>query len=95
MSSPPRPAWSASPAASRTTSPPTGSPSTCVVPGLIDTVRGHSTGGTPALHGSHKTLVGRRGRPEEVATVVRFLCGPQARFMTGQTLHANGGAYLP
>ncbi len=66
-----------------------------VVPGLIDTVRGHSTGGTPALHASHKTLVGRRGRPEEVATVVRFLCGPQARFMTGQTLHANGGAYLP
>jgi 3-oxoacyl-[acyl-carrier protein] reductase len=25
---------------------------------------------------------------------VRFLCGPQARYLTGQTMHANGGAYL-
>jgi 3-oxoacyl-[acyl-carrier protein] reductase len=66
-----------------------------VVPGLIDTVRGASATGTPAMHSQHKTLVGRRGRPEEVAAAVRFLCGPQARFMTGQTLHANGGAYLP
>ena len=67
----------------------------CVVPGLIDTVRGRSAAGTPALHSSHKTLLGRRGRSEEVASVVRFLCGPQARYMTGQTLHANGGAFLP
>ncbi len=66
-----------------------------VVPGLIDTVRGASALGTPAMHALHKTLVGRRGRPEEVAAVVRFLCGPQSRYMTGQTLHPNGGAYLP
>lgn len=69
----------------------------CVVPGLIDTVRAASStsGGTPALHGTHKTLVGRRGRPEEVASAVRYLCGPQARYVTGQTLHVNGGAFLP
>ena len=66
-----------------------------VVPGLIDTVRGASATGTPALHSQHKTLLGRKGRPEEVASVVRFLCGPDARYMTGQTLHANGGAFLP
>jgi 3-oxoacyl-[acyl-carrier protein] reductase len=67
----------------------------CVVPGLIDTVRGASaTGGTPAIHGLHRPLAGRRGRPEEVAALVRFLCGPQARYLTGQTMHANGGAYL-
>jgi 3-oxoacyl-[acyl-carrier protein] reductase len=67
----------------------------CVVPGLIDTVRGASaTGGTPAMHGLHRPLAGRRGRPEEVAALVRFLCGPQARYLTGQTMHANGGAYL-
>lgn len=67
----------------------------CVVPGLIDTVRGASATGQPAMHQVHATLVGRRGRPEEVASLVRYLCGPQARYLTGQTLHANGGAYLP
>jgi 3-oxoacyl-[acyl-carrier protein] reductase len=68
----------------------------CVVPGMIDTVRGASTtGGEPAHHAAHHSLVGRRGQPEEVAALVRFLCGPRARYLTGQTLHANGGAYLP
>jgi 3-oxoacyl-[acyl-carrier protein] reductase len=69
----------------------------CVVPGLIDTVRAASStsGGTPALHTAHKTLVGRRGRPEEIAAAVRYLCGPGARYVTGQTLHVNGGAFLP
>jgi len=27
--------------------------------------------------------------------LVQFLCGPKARYLTGQTMHANGGAYLP
>lgn len=66
----------------------------CVVPGLIDTVRGASTGGTPAMHSHHRPLVGRRGRPDEVAALVCFLCGPNARYLTGQTMHANGGAFL-
>ncbi|MFC4275664.1 SDR family NAD(P)-dependent oxidoreductase [Achromobacter aloeverae] len=66
----------------------------CVVPGLIDTVRGHSATGAPAHHASHATLLGRRGTSEEVADLIVFLCGPQARYLTGQTLHANGGAYL-
>ncbi len=67
----------------------------CVVPGLIDTVRGASaTGGTPAMHSLHRTLVGRHGQPDDIAALVCYLCGPQARYLTGQTLHANGGAYL-
>lgn len=51
-------------------------------------------GGTPAHHSSRKTLLGRRGEAGEIAAVVKFLCGPGARYITGQTLHANGGAYL-
>jgi len=35
-----------------------------------------------------------RGRPEDVAAAVRFLCGPGARYITGQAIHSNGGAYL-
>jgi 3-oxoacyl-[acyl-carrier protein] reductase len=63
-----------------------------VVPGQIDTRR--PSGKEPAHHAGHAPLVGRRGRPEEIAALVRFLCGPDARYITGQTLHANGGLFL-
>jgi len=63
----------------------------CVAPGLIDTER---RGPEPAHHARHATLAGRRGTPEEIAAVVRFLCGPEARYITGQTLHANGGVFM-
>jgi 3-oxoacyl-[acyl-carrier protein] reductase len=63
----------------------------CVAPGLIDTAR---RGPEPAHHATHATLVGRRGTPEEIAGVVRFLCGPEGRYITGQTLHVNGGVFM-
>jgi 3-oxoacyl-[acyl-carrier protein] reductase len=64
----------------------------CVAPGIIATVR---AGPPPQHHMLAKTLVGRQGRPEEIAAAVRFLVGPGARYITGQTLHVNGGTYLP
>ncbi len=64
----------------------------CVVPGLIDTKRGESSGSKTAH--LHEPLIGRRGTAEEVAAVVRFLAGPDARYVTGQDWHVNGGAYL-
>jgi 3-oxoacyl-[acyl-carrier protein] reductase len=60
----------------------------CVVPGLIETVRS-----SPTVHRVESPL-GRRGTPEEVAAAVRFLAGPGARYITGQTLHVNGGGFL-
>lgn len=66
-----------------------------VSPGLIDTVRGGHSAAEPEHHKRHSTLVGRRGRPQEVAAMVRYLAGPNGRYLTGQTLHVNGGAYLP
>jgi 3-oxoacyl-[acyl-carrier protein] reductase len=65
----------------------------CVVPGLIGTPRPKDRP-EPAHHLTHKTITGERGRPEDVAAVVRFLCGPGARYVNGQAIHANGGAYL-
>ena len=64
----------------------------CVVPGLIETVR-TATSGAHTAH-SKDTLLGRRGHPEEIAAAIRFLSGPDARYITGQDWHVNGGAYL-
>jgi 3-oxoacyl-[acyl-carrier protein] reductase len=65
----------------------------CVVPGAIDTARAASAP-KPAHHLTHGTITGERGRPEDVAAMVRYLCGPSARYVTGQALHVSGGAYL-
>jgi 3-oxoacyl-[acyl-carrier protein] reductase len=40
------------------------------------------------------SLSGEHGTPDDIAATVRFLCGPRARYITGQTIHVNGGAYL-
>src|ERR1700744_3174845 len=65
----------------------------CVVPGLIGTPRPKDKP-EPAHHLTHNTISGGRGKPEDVAAMVRFLCGPAARYITGQAIHANGGAYM-
>ena len=65
----------------------------CVVPGLIGTPRPKDKP-EPAHHLTHQTISGERGRPEDVAAAVRFLCGTGARYVNGQAIHANGGAYL-
>tara|TARA_E500000178_G_scaffold81118_1_gene79393 strand:- start:5417 stop:6163 length:747 start_codon:yes stop_codon:yes gene_type:complete len=66
-----------------------------VVPGLIDTVRGASAGSS-LVHPSHSNPpVGRKGYPIEVATMITNLCGPHSDFVTGQTIHVNGGSYYP
>jgi 3-oxoacyl-[acyl-carrier protein] reductase len=67
-----------------------------VHPGMVDTPRDHAGApGIPAHHKVHRPLLGRRGDPAEIASVVAMLAGPDGRFMTGQILHVNGGTYLP
>ncbi len=66
----------------------------CVVPGLIDTQRGLP--GAPERPAERRTPpVGRLGLPTEVAAMVRMLCGPEARYITGQSIHVNGGGFMP
>ena len=73
---------------------PHGITANCVVPGTIETQRGLP--GAPERPAHRQTLppVGRRGEPAEVAAAVRFLCGPGARYITGETLHVNGGGFM-
>jgi 3-oxoacyl-[acyl-carrier protein] reductase len=62
-----------------------------VAPGLIETTR---SGAAPSHHAKHQPVVGRRGRPEEIGALVAWLAGPGARYITGQTIHANGGTFM-
>ena len=66
----------------------------CVVPGLIGTMRGPTSPANPHHHAGRPMPLGRRGTPQEVASLVRYLCGPQARYVTGQSWHLNGGSYM-
>jgi 3-oxoacyl-[acyl-carrier protein] reductase len=61
-----------------------------VVPGLVGTPRARE----PHHHGLHHTLFGEMGKVEDIAATVRFLCGPGARYINGQTIHLSGGAYF-
>jgi len=64
----------------------------CVSPGFIDTERPASAGVRPPL--KVHPPVDRMGEPKEIASMVRYLCQPEAAYITGQTLHVNGGMYL-
>jgi 3-oxoacyl-[acyl-carrier protein] reductase len=65
-----------------------------VVPGLIETVRGLPGAPPRPASRSAPPLIGRRGEMAEVAALVRMLCGPDARYITGQSIHINGGGYM-
>ena len=65
----------------------------CVSPGNINTTRPAYRTERPAASG--RIPMGRQGEPEEIAATVRFLCGPGAGYITGQTLHVNGGMLMP
>lgn len=66
----------------------------CVAPGFIDTDM------TRSLSDEQKTALltqiplGRLGQSEDIANAVTFLAGPQADYITGTTLHVNGGMYM-
>ena len=63
----------------------------CVAPGFITTAM------TDSLSGDQKSAIlaqvpaGRMGTPEEIAAAVLYLASPEAAYVTGATLHVNGG----
>ena len=61
----------------------------CVSPGIINTSRpGHRS---PRRDAKGLVPLDRYGESEEIASTVRFLCGPGGSYITGQTVHVNGG----
>ena len=66
-----------------------------VAPGFIDTdmTRAMPEDAKLALIG--QVALGRLGEAADVARAVAFLAGPSASYITGETLHVNGGMYMP
>jgi 3-oxoacyl-[acyl-carrier protein] reductase len=66
-----------------------------IAPGFIDTDM------TRALNEAQRTALnaqiplGRLGLPADIAAAVAFLCSPDAAYISGETLHVNGGMYMP
>lgn len=65
------------------------------VVGPFDTDRKSGSGEVKLNDPNPKIPMGRRGVPQDMADLVRFLVGPYSRFITGQTIHVNGGALMP
>jgi len=63
----------------------------CVSPGFIDTPMVTDLMAKSGDSAIAQTLLARVGRPDEVASVVTFLCSNAASFITGETIHINGG----
>jgi len=66
----------------------------CVAPGFIDTDMTRSLGEAQIEALVQQIPVGRLGRAEDIATAVVFLASPGAGYITGATLHVNGGMYM-
>lgn len=66
----------------------------CVAPGFIDTDMTRELPDAQRDMLQAQIAVGRLGRPEEISAVVGFLASPAASYVTGTTIHVNGGMYM-
>ena len=65
-----------------------------IAPGVIDTQMSRRMSNARKQAHIHQTVLGRVGRPAEVAICVDFLLDRSNTYMTGATLDVNGGLYL-
>lgn len=66
----------------------------CVAPGFIDTDMTKALTEQQVAALLQQIPAGRFGMPEDIAASVSFLASPQAGYITGTTLHVNGGMYM-
>ena len=67
----------------------------CVAPGFIDTDMTRALSEETRKTFADQTSLGRFGEADDIAAAVLFLASDQARYITGQTLHVNGGMLMP
>jgi 3-oxoacyl-[acyl-carrier protein] reductase len=63
----------------------------CVAPGQMNTARASDRSARPDVS---NVPLGRRVEPEEIASTVRFLCGPGAAMISGQLIYVDGGQQM-
>jgi 3-oxoacyl-[acyl-carrier protein] reductase len=66
----------------------------CVAPGFIETDMTRALAGDQVKKLVENVPLGRLGRVEDIAHAVLFLCSPSAAYVTGATIHVNGGMYM-
>lgn len=66
----------------------------CIAPGFIDTDMTKALNEQQVSALQQQIPLGRFGQPEDIAAAVAFLASPQAGYITGTTLHVNGGMYM-
>lgn len=66
----------------------------CIAPGFIDTDMTRELGEQQVAALMQQIPLGRFGLPEDIAAAVAFIASPQAGYITGTTLHVNGGMYM-
>jgi 3-oxoacyl-[acyl-carrier protein] reductase len=66
----------------------------CVAPGFIETDMTRALTEAQAAAILSQIPLGRMGAPADVANAVAFLASPQAAYITGTTVHVNGGMYM-
>ena len=66
----------------------------CVAPGFIETDMTRSLAEDQVKKLVENVPLGRLGRVDDIAQAVAFLCSPAAAYITGATLHVNGGMYM-
>ena len=66
-----------------------------VAPGFIDTDMTRALPEDAKKGMLDQIALGRLGEPADIARAVAFLAGPSAAYITGETLHVNGGMYMP
>ena len=67
----------------------------CVAPGFIDTDMTRALPEEQRAFFESQTALGRLGDVQDIADTVLFLASDQAKYITGQTLHVNGGMLMP